>query len=32
MTEWDPATMYSNESVAMSNIYEGLTSCNTQDP
>ncbi|MBF8185953.1 ABC transporter substrate-binding protein [Nonomuraea sp. K274] len=25
VTDWDPATSYSNEIVAMSNIYEGLT-------
>lgn len=25
VTDWDPATSYSNEIIAMSNIYEGLT-------
>jgi peptide/nickel transport system substrate-binding protein len=30
VTDWDPATSYSNEIIAMSNIYEGLTRYNTQ--
>ncbi|MFG1706453.1 ABC transporter substrate-binding protein [Nonomuraea sp. M3C6] len=30
VTDWDPATSYSNEIVAMSNIYEGLTRYNSQ--
>ncbi|GAA0915128.1 ABC transporter substrate-binding protein [Nonomuraea longicatena] len=34
VTDWDPATAYSNELVAMSNIYEGLTryDARTQKP
>jgi peptide/nickel transport system substrate-binding protein len=30
VTDWDPATSYSNEIVALSNIYEGLTRYNSQ--
>ncbi|MBB5076533.1 ABC transporter substrate-binding protein [Nonomuraea endophytica] len=30
VTDWDPATSYSNEIVAMSNIYEGLTRYNAE--
>ncbi|WP_336206308.1 ABC transporter substrate-binding protein [Nonomuraea sp. LPB2021202275-12-8] len=30
VTDWDPATSYSNEIIAMSNIYEGLTRYNAQ--
>ncbi|MEO3801309.1 ABC transporter substrate-binding protein [Nonomuraea sp. B1E8] len=30
VTDWDPATSYSNEIVALSNIYEGLTRYNFQ--
>ncbi|MGN9784000.1 ABC transporter substrate-binding protein [Nonomuraea sp. ZG12] len=30
VTDWDPATSYSNEIVAMSNIYEGLTRYNSE--
>jgi peptide/nickel transport system substrate-binding protein len=30
VTDWDPATSYSNELVALSNIYEGLTRYNSQ--
>lgn len=30
VTDWDPATSYSNENIAMSNIYEGLTRYNAQ--
>jgi len=30
VTDWDPATSYSNEIVAMSSIYEGLTRYNAQ--
>jgi peptide/nickel transport system substrate-binding protein len=29
VTDWDPATSYSNENIAMSNIYEGLTRYNS---
>ncbi|WP_198654252.1 hypothetical protein, partial [Nocardia aurea] len=28
VTDWDPASSYSNEIIAMSNIYEGLTRYN----
>ncbi|MDX3108847.1 ABC transporter substrate-binding protein [Nonomuraea angiospora] len=31
VTDWDPATSYSNEIVAMQNIYEGLTRYNSQE-
>ncbi|WP_084965450.1 ABC transporter substrate-binding protein [Thermoactinospora rubra] len=30
VTDWDPATSYSNEIMAMANIYEGLTRYNAQ--
>ncbi|MEQ4717805.1 ABC transporter substrate-binding protein [Nonomuraea sp. B19D2] len=30
VTDWDPATSYSNEIMAMQNIYEGLTRYNSQ--
>jgi peptide/nickel transport system substrate-binding protein len=30
VTDWDPASSYSNEIVAMSNIYEGLTRYNAE--
>ncbi|MGR6915315.1 ABC transporter substrate-binding protein [[Actinomadura] parvosata] len=30
VTDWDPATSYSNEIIALSNIYEGLTRYNSQ--
>jgi peptide/nickel transport system substrate-binding protein len=30
VTDWDPATSYSNEIVALANIYEGLTRYNSQ--
>ncbi|MFG1614484.1 ABC transporter substrate-binding protein [Nonomuraea wenchangensis] len=30
VTDWDPATSYSNEIVALSNIYEGLTRYDAQ--
>lgn len=30
VTDWDPATSYSNENIAMANIYEGLTRYNSQ--
>jgi peptide/nickel transport system substrate-binding protein len=30
VTDWDPATSYSNEIVALSNIYEGLTRYNSE--
>ncbi|MCK2212457.1 ABC transporter substrate-binding protein [Actinomadura sp. ATCC 31491] len=30
ITDWDPATSYSNEIVALNNIYEGLTRYNSQ--
>ena len=30
MTEWDPATSYSNEVIAMNNMYEQLTRSNPQ--
>ena len=34
VTDWDPATSYSNEIIAMENIYEGLTRYNakTKEP
>lgn len=34
VTDWDPATSYSNENIAMANLYEGLTRYNskTQKP
>jgi peptide/nickel transport system substrate-binding protein len=31
VTDWDPATSYSNEIIAMSNIYEGLTRYDAQN-
>lgn len=30
VTDWDPATSYSNEIIALANIYEGLTRYNAQ--
>ncbi|MGN9847120.1 ABC transporter substrate-binding protein [Nonomuraea sp. H19] len=30
VTDWDPATSYSNEIIALSNIYEGLTRYNSE--
>jgi peptide/nickel transport system substrate-binding protein len=30
VTDWDPASSYSNEIIAMSNIYEGLTRYNAE--
>ncbi|MEU7001242.1 ABC transporter substrate-binding protein [Nonomuraea sp. NPDC046570] len=30
VTDWDPATSYSNENIAMANIYESLTRYNTE--
>ncbi|MFI6323435.1 ABC transporter substrate-binding protein [Nonomuraea sp. NPDC050556] len=30
VTDWDPATSYSNENIAMANIYEGLTRYNSE--
>lgn len=30
VTDWDPATSYSNEIIAMENIYEGLTRYNSK--
>ncbi|MFI6816184.1 ABC transporter substrate-binding protein [Nonomuraea sp. NPDC050328] len=30
VTDWDPATSYSNEIIAMANLYEGLTRYNAQ--
>ena len=30
MTDWDPATSYSNEIIAMNNMYETLTRYDTQ--